>query len=340
MVTKLYLNVIEPSNIPIEERSKVVDKTNYRIGRDVNNDWVIPSPNRLISRQHCVIELINNSCTITDISKNGVFINNSPAPLGRETIGILNDGDVISLPGFKILVSFSETKSNSINDPFLSLLPPREKGDTAIRAPLDPIAIETSINSSRSLRSNDETQSQLNFSPLATEWGSSLISKQPISSSSSLNFERLPPQMEGFRSALPQPMAIPEDWDKDLDTLSSPPPPASPQLKKGLATDDAIRRILLRRLIQGLTKIQNLVDDKNSNQIASLLAEENISKLSQNQIEATLQLIDELYSKLNHEILNSRQNSKNVNLLNNIISKDNNTALFHETISIPTDDEL
>jgi predicted component of type VI protein secretion system len=340
MVTKLYLNVIEPSNIPTEERSRVVEKTNYRIGRDVDNDWVIVSPNRLISRQHCVIELINNSCTITDLSKNGVFINNSPTPLGRETIGIINDGDVISLPGFKILVSFSETKTKNFSDPFLALLPPRGKEVMPPKAPQDPLIIGTANNPNRSLRSYDESQSQLNLSPRAVEFTSPFGNKQATPRSSSLNLERLPPQMEGFRSALPQSRAIPEDWDKDLDSLSSPSPPGPPQIKSRMASNDATKTILLRRLIQGLSKVQNVIDDTNTNQIALLLAEENISRLNQNQIEITLKLIDELYSKLIHEIMNLRQNSKNANLLNNIISKENSADTHRETISIPTDDEL
>ncbi|NNE52758.1 MAG: type VI secretion system-associated FHA domain protein TagH [Sulfitobacter sp.] len=77
------------------------------VGRGPSNDLVLPDPDRMLSKNHCVIEDHNGRIVIVDLSTNGTFLNYSKVPLGR-TPTPLNNGDVLSIGGYEIVVEVGQ----------------------------------------------------------------------------------------------------------------------------------------------------------------------------------------------------------------------------------------
>lgn len=76
------------------------------IGRGPENDMVLPDPDRLISKTHCVIEDHNGKIMATDLSTNGTFLNYAKVAIGK-TAKQLNDGDVLTLGTYELVVALA-----------------------------------------------------------------------------------------------------------------------------------------------------------------------------------------------------------------------------------------
>ncbi len=84
---------------PVTMRAK-----SLTIGRGPDNDLVLPDPDRLISKTHCVIEDHGGNVVVMDMSTNGTFLNYGKVPLGP-TPTPLNDGDVLTLGTYELVVA-------------------------------------------------------------------------------------------------------------------------------------------------------------------------------------------------------------------------------------------
>lgn len=74
------------------------------VGRGAENDLVLPDPDRVISKRHCVIEDRGGDYVLIDTSTNGTFLNFSPTRIG-DAPAPLSDGDVIGLGGYELVVA-------------------------------------------------------------------------------------------------------------------------------------------------------------------------------------------------------------------------------------------
>lgn len=72
------------------------------VGRGAENGWVLPDPDLLLSRQHCVFEAAGSGFRVTDTSTNGVFLNGSEQAIGRNATAPLSSGDRIRVGRFII----------------------------------------------------------------------------------------------------------------------------------------------------------------------------------------------------------------------------------------------
>ncbi len=72
------------------------------VGRGGENGWILPDPDLLLSRQHCVFETAGSGFRVTDTSTNGVFLNGSEQPIGRNATAPLSSGDRIRIGRFII----------------------------------------------------------------------------------------------------------------------------------------------------------------------------------------------------------------------------------------------
>ena len=81
------------------------------IGRGQENDLVLPDPDRVLSKRHCAIEDHNGNVIVVDISTNGTFLNYGKLPLGT-TPTPLNDGDILCVGPYEILVSIPQPDRN------------------------------------------------------------------------------------------------------------------------------------------------------------------------------------------------------------------------------------
>lgn len=301
MITKLFLKIIEPSSLPRDQQSTVVDKPIFRIGRDQDNDWVIPSPDRLISRNHCVIEHINNTFTITDLSKNGVIINNSPSPIGLGNSGALNDGDILILPGIRISVTFAEDKASPAKDPFLALLPTRENGVQAKDQPQETIN-SSSINLNQIKSESYDFLKDRSSLPILDNSADITTSDKNWQSRSKPNFDRLPAERDSFRAALPNTLAIPEDWYKE-DNIT-PQAQISTKAEKDLSTAQRnynslpkpadLQKNLLLELISKFSEIERSISISRKSDLASILNERSLNWLGKKDYDIAVELITEV----------------------------------------------
>jgi type VI secretion system protein len=81
-----------------------LDSGRLSIGRDAENDWVLPDPGRTVSRRHCIIEGTSDAFRLLDLSANGVFVNGASSPVGRNNGCVLGDGDCVRIGPYEITV--------------------------------------------------------------------------------------------------------------------------------------------------------------------------------------------------------------------------------------------
>ncbi len=89
---------------PGQEITRELAQGSLAIGRATDNDWVLPDPEMILSKRHCVIECRDGGYYLTDISTNGVFVNHAEERVGRGNSVRLNDADVLSLGDYELHV--------------------------------------------------------------------------------------------------------------------------------------------------------------------------------------------------------------------------------------------
>ncbi len=90
------------------------------IGRSLQNDWILPDPDRYISGRHAAIDFKGGIYYLIDTSSNGVYVNNEMEPIGKGNPRRLFDGDTLRMGDFKFRVSVDSGESLVIpleNDP-------------------------------------------------------------------------------------------------------------------------------------------------------------------------------------------------------------------------------
>lgn len=100
---ELTLTMIRcPDSVVPEQRR--VPGGDFVIGRGADASWVLPDPDRLLSKHHCVLEFRGGGWQVHDLSTNGTFVNHADAPVGREQVKPLEDGDRLRLGAYEIEV--------------------------------------------------------------------------------------------------------------------------------------------------------------------------------------------------------------------------------------------
>lgn len=93
-----------PELPPGEAMSRTFERCNAVIGRGTDSDWMLPDPERHLSKQHCRIEFRGDRYYLVDTSKNGVFVNDSIEPLRQGNMAELQDGDRLTLGDYELEV--------------------------------------------------------------------------------------------------------------------------------------------------------------------------------------------------------------------------------------------
>jgi len=78
------------------------------IGRALENDWILPDPDRYISGKHATIDFQSGAYYLADVSTNGVYINDDEEPLGNGNPRRLFHGDRLRMGDFEFVVSLDE----------------------------------------------------------------------------------------------------------------------------------------------------------------------------------------------------------------------------------------
>ena len=81
------------------------------IGRSLQNDWILPDPDRYISARHATIDFKGGIYYLVDTSSNGVYINGDCEPVGKGNVQRLFNGDTLRFGDFEIKVEIDHGES-------------------------------------------------------------------------------------------------------------------------------------------------------------------------------------------------------------------------------------
>ncbi len=105
----LQLEIIsENKDIVGDDYVRVFGEDGGTIGRSLENDWILPDPDRFISGKHATIDYQSGAYYLADISTNGVYVNSDDEPLGRGNPRRLFDGDRLRMGDFVFRVTLDE----------------------------------------------------------------------------------------------------------------------------------------------------------------------------------------------------------------------------------------
>jgi predicted component of type VI protein secretion system len=81
------------------------------IGRALQNDWILPDPDRYISGRHATIDYKGGMYYLADTSSNGVYINGEIEPIGKGNPRRLFDGDHMRMGDFEFEITIDKGES-------------------------------------------------------------------------------------------------------------------------------------------------------------------------------------------------------------------------------------
>jgi type VI secretion system FHA domain protein len=103
--------VSEHRDIVGDDAIRVFREEGGSIGRSLQNDWILPDPDRYISGRHAAIDYKGGMYYLVDTSSNGVYVNGDCEPIGKGNPRRLFDGDVLRFGDFEITVSIDAGES-------------------------------------------------------------------------------------------------------------------------------------------------------------------------------------------------------------------------------------
>jgi type VI secretion system protein ImpI/type VI secretion system protein len=220
----------------VAPQTRTISGGEFSIGRGAENDWVLPDPERGLSKRHCLLAFRAGCWQIADISTNGTFLNRENEPIGRGAARDLRDGDRLSFGPYEIEVRVDEGRdqlppgrgfaaSDSparpaapapelfALDPFAS---PAERA-RAGAAPADPLLGRTPVEDPFGVSLNPEPVSlPADFDPLAPE-PELRGPTQPDHN----------PHIEDAFVPPPPHSVLPDDWDRDMSVVAPAAPVAA-----------------------------------------------------------------------------------------------------------------
>ena len=81
------------------------------IGRSLQNDWILPDPDRYISGRHATIDYRGGMYYLADTSSNGVYMNGEIEPIGNGNPRRLFDGDHMRMGDFEFEIRIDKGES-------------------------------------------------------------------------------------------------------------------------------------------------------------------------------------------------------------------------------------
>ena len=87
------------------------------IGRSLDNDWVLPDPEKFVSSHHAQILCRGGTYVLKDNSTNGTFVNDSPQPVGNGMEQQLFDGSRIQIGDYQISATLDASAQAGMTGP-------------------------------------------------------------------------------------------------------------------------------------------------------------------------------------------------------------------------------
>ena len=105
----LQLEIVsEHKEIVADDHVRVFREDGGTIGRSLENDWILPDPDRFISGKHAPIDFQSGAYYLADVSTNGVYLNEDEEPLGQGNPRRLFHGDRLRMGDFEFEVTLDE----------------------------------------------------------------------------------------------------------------------------------------------------------------------------------------------------------------------------------------
>ncbi len=117
------------------------------IGRALENDWILPDPDKYISGRHATIDYKGGVYYLMDTSTNGVYINDDVEPIGRGNPRRLFNGDRLRMGEFEIVVTVDSGES---------LVMPPEPPPTVVPDNMEQLVDEVSLRTGVKLLDEEE----------------------------------------------------------------------------------------------------------------------------------------------------------------------------------------
>ncbi|MDR6291624.1 type VI secretion system protein ImpI/type VI secretion system protein [Inquilinus ginsengisoli] len=210
----LTLSILRcPDGVPPETRT--VGGGEFTIGRGTECDWVLPDPERVLSKRHCVVAFDGNAWRVTDTSTNGTFLNQLTDRVDADAPRLLRDGDRLVFGAYEIEAVFDRQPSALPRDaPARDSRPESLNSDRFTSDPFpvlgaDPLAV--------ALPSDDVALDAAE--PGGWSVGKFLDTPRAIS-------DHAPVIQESFRAPRTTLELLPDDWDLD-DAAPAPAGPAT-----------------------------------------------------------------------------------------------------------------
>jgi len=86
------------------------------IGRNGDNDWILPDPKNYVSGRHALIDFQAGAYYLIDTSRNGVYVNSADEPVGRGHPQRLFDGDRLRIGEYDLLIELTEDDLDLMDD--------------------------------------------------------------------------------------------------------------------------------------------------------------------------------------------------------------------------------
>lgn len=227
----LTLSILRcPDSVPPETRQ--IAGGELSIGRGPENDWVLPDPDRVLSKRHCLVAFRHGGWQIADLSSNGTFINSEAAPIGPGHVQELRDGDRLRLGSYEMELRVDETPASASgsglgagraspaaplhddpfgDDPFTPAPPARGSAFDE-----DPLLRPAGGRAASGF--SPAVALPMDFDPLAPDPRDSPFAGPTQSDHAPAVEDAFHPPRTATR--------LPDDWD--LDFASPPPPPIAP----------------------------------------------------------------------------------------------------------------
>ena len=123
--------------------TRILTEGSLTIGRAQGNNWVLPDPDRHLSKFHCMISAEGGRYILSDLSTNGVFINGGQERTRPNSRTLLAHGDEIRLGDYVIGVAESGTTagpSAALGDDLFAAPTPQGGSQLEPLGPIDPLA--------------------------------------------------------------------------------------------------------------------------------------------------------------------------------------------------------
>lgn len=196
-----------PEGVPAETRRITGGVLN--IGRSPANEWVLPDPDRVLSKRHCMIASLGEGWQVTDTSVNGTFLNDEETPLGSDAPRFLRSGDRLLMGSYEIEVMLQGV-APQLPLPPAPLLSGGERltGDPFPAMDDDPFAF-----------------------PMATSEVPFAIPSGPSARIARTTPDHASAMQESFRAPRPGFGSLPEDWDLEEPLAAPAPVQADPPVR-------------------------------------------------------------------------------------------------------------